>query len=296
MALSTLWLGMRAVTAAQVLGAMREIELRQCALSRFTSLRDPERLLPTLRPAGARVVALEAGMPGGAGPGGEPALVSPEAVTSGRALEEVARAAALAKAAGARHVALRLGDLDLKRAREREDELWAKVRTEGVSEALQGEAAAIARLADRQSDSYIDRACRLLFAACRAEPDVRFAIATPASLAGFPNQRVLALILGEVPLCNLGYWHDSGAAWRLEVLGVSPAGSWAGEHSERTFGAALSDAAGAETNLPPGAGALDFRQLAESLPSGVPLVLEVDSRYSAAEVKLAVSYLHSAGM
>ncbi len=296
LALSTLWLGDRSVTAVQVLAAMREIGLRECALSRFTSLKDPERLLPTLRPAGAHVLALEAGSPESAGPGGEPSLVAPQAVASGRALKEMARAAALARTAGARHVVLRFGDLDFQQAREREDELWAKVRTQGMSEALRQEAAAIARLVDRHSDAFLDRACRLLFAACRAEPEVRFAIATPASLAGFPNQRVLSLILGDVRAQNLGYWHDTAAAWRLEAAGVSPAGIWAGEHAARTFGAALHDAAGAETNLPPGAGEVDFRQVADSLPRGVPLVLEVDSRFPAAEVKLAVAYLRSAGL
>jgi sugar phosphate isomerase/epimerase len=271
--------------------------VRACALAPGPPSPAPEALAAVLRPAGARVVAVEASPWSGAGdPGqdhGGASLVSVDRDPRARAVEAARRAAAVGRVVGARDVVLRLGDVDVPDRRRREQKLLARLREEGPSDALRAEAAAAAADADARAEACLDRACRVLFELRRVEPETRFAVATPASPFGFPSLRALPLLLDDLRDAQVGYWHDSGAARLLELLGLSPPLAFAGEAAERTFGASFHDVAGTETHLPPGAGEIDFKALRDALPSGVAAVLDVDARFPLTEVKLAAALLES---
>lgn len=253
----------------------------------------PEGIAPVLGPAGARVVAVDA--PEQPAEGSLINVPKEDPGSVGAGMDQVLRSVALARTLGARHVVLRLGQLDLFRARERNEEVWAALREAGPGDDVRQQAARIAEEVERRIDPLLDGLCRTLFQICRAEPELRFGIATPESLFAAPTFRTLPMILDELKERNLGYWHDAGAAAATEMLGLAPQQGWAGENAGRITGVALHDLAGAERNLPPGAGEVDFRVLRESLPGGAVSVLEIDSRFAAEEVRLAASYLEGIG-
>lgn len=291
-ALSSRCLGRKPIAADALLAALRAVDLRDCAVSRCAPLADAVAAATLLQPAGARTVAVEMTE----GPDGAlPALVAPLPAERTAALALVAGAVASAKALGARHVVLRLGELGLPTLRQREQELRARLRLEGSTPEVLAAAAPLLREIDARSEPYLERACRILFEICRAEPDVRFAIATPDSLLGFPNFKVLGLLFSELKGRNVGYWHDAAAARDQERAGAAPPRAWAGDFGERAYGASLADVQGAERGLPPGAGEIDFRLLRESLPRGIPAVLDVEHGVPAGELRLAVALLRSLG-
>ncbi len=297
LALSTRWLGVSPFSVERLLEVLRTTNLRACALAPGSPGPTPDELERALRPAGVRVVAIE---PGFASRGDDPARARRHGFLAARSDERAAafasaRAAAHAgRAVGARHVVLRLGEVDLDGVQEREAKVWAAVREAGYSENARSHAAALAADVDRRAERLLDDFCRALFELCRTEPEARFAIATPEGPAGFPTLRVLPQLLDELHEPNLGYWHDVGHAARLERLGLAPAGAWLGEHGARTFGASVHDVAGADLHVPPGAGEVDFVPVRDGLPSGVPRVLEIDSRFPLTEVRLAGSFVRDA--
>lgn len=291
LALSTRWFGARPTDAPRLLEVLRTLDVRACFLAPSLRGPAPAALDRTLRPAGARVVGVSADSTAD-----EPSsFTSRDPQARGRALAAARTAAALGKAVGGRHVVLDLGRFDLERAREREAELFGALREDGPTDAVREQASGIAAAVDRRLEPALDGLCRLLFDLCRAEPELRFAVRTPGGPFDVASARALGLILDEVREQNLGYWHDVGAAHRHAQLGLSASQAWFGEFGSRTFGAFVHDAAGADTGLPPGAGEIEFRHVAEGLPSGIPVVVDVDGRFPLAELRLAVSYLRSVG-
>ncbi|MFG0316762.1 MAG: hypothetical protein ACF8XB_05775 [Planctomycetota bacterium JB042] len=291
LALSTRWLGARPASPERLLEVLRALDVRACFVGSGARTPEPDPLDRTLRPAGAKVVGVAAEAFGEVEAGF--ASRAPEAI--GRTVGAARAAAGLGKRLGARHVVLRLGRFELERAKEREGELLAALRRDGPTEAAREQAAAAAAAVDRRLEPVLERACRLLFDLCRAEPEIRFAVVTPAGPFELASRRALSLLFDEVRERNLGYWHDVGAAHLAHQLGLAAPHEWLGDLGARTFGATLQDAAGADLGLPPGAGEVDFRAAHEALPSGVPAVLEVDGRFPLAELKLATSYVRSLG-
>ena len=289
-------MGNRPYGADDLLRGLRSTGLRRASLMTGRGHPSAEALNAALKPAGARIDTVLGRSIGADDDRTEgPSLVSPNADERALALQAVGGAVALACKLGARHIVLELGRLKLERTRERQDEIWARLRIEGPSESLRSDVAAMAREVDRVIGPYLEPACRTLFEICRSEPGIRFSIVTPASVFGFPTFQSLPVLLAELREPNLGYWHDVSAAHVLERLELAPPNGWGGENAARCFGVSLHDVVGAEIHLPPGAGEVDFRAARDSVPAGAPGVLEVDGRFPADEVTLAVSYLNSKG-
>ncbi|MBL8765798.1 MAG: hypothetical protein JNL94_00435 [Planctomycetes bacterium] len=250
-----------------------------------------------LRAAGARVVGLEPPLAtaGDGDSGLVPSLLSTSSEFARRALATVAASVADARALACDLVVVRLGAIDVDRGREREATLRAKLRLEGRSDDVTKLAKELEREVELRADALLERACRALFAAMKTAPDMRFAVATPTSPLGFPSFAACRTLLDEFRGKPLGYWHDAAAARTLESLGLAPALAWSGEHATRVFGATMSDVAGSESRLPPGAGELDFKGLRETLPATIPVVVDVDARFGVRELQQAVSLLRSLG-
>ncbi|MFH0946230.1 MAG: TIM barrel protein [Planctomycetota bacterium] len=290
LSLSTRWMGSQRFGAGQLLSRLKQSGLRQAALLTGNPHPDADELLRVLKPAGARVQAVLTRTPA-AGSG----LVSPDADERARALEVAFAAIRVARTLGTRHVVLDPGCLQMERTRERQDELWAALRKEGPSERVLKEAASVSREVERRIGPCLEPACRTLFELCRTEREICFSVRTPGSLFGFPSFRAMPLLLDELREPNFGYWHDVGAAHLQEVLGVAPLNGWGGENAARCRGANLHDVVGTEIHLPPGAGEVDFGAVRDALPGGAVCVLDIDSRFNAKEVLLAVSFLEGRG-
>lgn len=255
-----------------------------------------EQLTAVLKPAGARIDVILARSAGAEEDRQESAsLLSRNPEERGLALQAAGAAVALARRLGARNIVLKPGRVDLPRTHERQEEIWARLRSEGPTSELRSEVAAMAREVERSIAPDLESACRALFQICRSEPAIRFSIATPFSVFGFPSFKALPLVLQELKEPNLGYWHDVGAAHLQEVLALAPQNGWGGENAARCFGVSLQDVVSTETHLPPGAGEVDFQAARDVVPAGAPGVLEIESRFPAPDVSLAVSFLASKG-
>jgi len=118
----------------------------------------------------------------------------------------------------------------------------------------------------------------------RARPDARFAIAIPATEAGWPRPAELETLLGELRAPALGFWYDAAAGHILARAGIAPAAEWFDRSRPRLLGASFRDAGAGETDLPLGSGEVDLREVADLLPAAVPAVMHVDARYGLAAV------------
>ena len=292
LAFATGWMGPGAFGADRLLAVMQGLNLRDAVLSARGNPARAAAAATALRAAGARFVAVEAADMVDGEPGSLCSSSAGERVIARRA---VAAAVSLARDLGAPDVVLRLGAIDVERARERDDEIRAARRTGASQAELDEQVQAVRRDLELHQEPYLERACRELFDICRRDDDLRFAIATPTSVFGVPTKDALAEVFSETGARNLGYWHDACAARRLERLGLAPVASWSGDHADRTHGAWLADATDTDAQLPPGAGDVDFRQLRDLLPSTVPCAVDVDDRFALPELEMGVGFLRSLG-
>lgn len=291
LALSSRYLGRRPFSAARMLEVLRATEIRRVLLSDAVPMPDPNELERTLKPAGAQIVAVEARFSEDAAGGTVPSLLAPNPEAVAAATRVARRAAAIAKTVGAQIVVLHLGEHALEHRRERDAELRARLTTHGVDDESLRLARALTVDLDRRLEADLDRACRNLFALAKLEPEIRFAVATPESFAGFPNHRALGLLLAELKRARLGYWHDVGVAHLHERVSLAPPLGFVGDYSSAIVGASLHDVAGADMHLPPGSGELDWKAIRDALPSIAHVALEIDARFALREVTLAASLL-----
>ncbi len=297
-ALSTRWLDLRAGSADAALEALRALDIRALSLARGLPAPPAAAIDSILKPAGVRVAAVEAGATAhgdAAADDGVGSPISPDATERAGAIAAIRRAIDVAKRAGCSLVVLRLGDVKIAQARERDAEIRSALRAHGATAETKTLAAAARRDVERHTEPYAERTCRFVFELCRAEPEMRFALATPSSAFGFPSFRALPLVLAELKGRPVGYWHDSGAARVQETLELAPPDAWGGDHAAHTLGAALHDVAGGEMFLPPGSGEIDFKRLRDLLPTGIPSVLEIHPRFSLRELHLAASLVRTCG-
>ncbi len=295
LALSTRYLGRRPFSASSLLSMMRKVGVRDCGLSDAVPQPAADELVSLLQPAGSRVVAVETRFAIEKDGDAAPSLLAANRETVGAARRAILRAAAMAKAVRSPIVVLHLGEHALERGKDRDAELRGRLTAHGVDAETERLGKALAHDIEKRLEPDLERACRNLFDLCVAEPEIRFAIATPDSFAGFPNLRALGLLLDELKGRGVGYWHDAGVARLHEKAGLAAKDQFAGDHASRIVGVSLHDIAGVDTHLPPGSGEIDFKALRDVLPSRVPFVMEVDSRFAPREVELAAELLRSAG-
>jgi sugar phosphate isomerase/epimerase len=90
-----------------------------------------------------------------------------------------------------------------------------------------------------------------------------------------PGYDDLAFVLQRFEGAPLGYWHDTGHAHALQMLGVCSQESWLTRYGSQLIGLHLHDAQGLKDHLPPGEGEIDWRGLQPYLQHDRPLVLEL---------------------
>jgi hypothetical protein len=102
--------------------------------------------------------------------------------------------------------------------------------------------------------------------------------------------------LDDLSKQGVGYWHNTVRIHQRFCAGLPNQGAWLEAFAPRMLGVHLADASEQERGLPPGAGEIDFKLVAEYLPKDAARVLEVDSRHGRPEVLAAVQFLIGAGI
>jgi sugar phosphate isomerase/epimerase len=91
------------------------------------------------------------------------------------------------------------------------------------------------------------------------------------------------------------YWHDTGHAYRQEVLGIATAEAYLRRFGTRLLGAHLHDARPERDHLAPGLGNLDLAAIAARLPAGALRTLELNDAATAEQIRAGVELLCQAG-
>lgn len=126
----------------------------------------------------------------------------------------------------------------------------------------------------------------------RAEPlGLVLGLENRAHACEVPTLEELALLLERFAGAPLGLWYDLGHAMLLDKAGVTPAGRWLAELGGSLAGCHLHDIKGVQDHLPPGAGELDWDQVAADLWRAPRLVLEVHPGPEPEEVGRAAAEL-----
>lgn len=87
------------------------------------------------------------------------------------------------------------------------------------------------------------------------------------------------------------YWHDTGHAYRQEVLGIATADAYLQRFGDRLLGAHLHDARPERDHLAPGLGDLDLAGIAARLPAGALRTLELSDAATAEQIRAGVELL-----
>lgn len=122
----------------------------------------------------------------------------------------------------------------------------------------------------------------------KATPEVMFAIATAGREADWPRPDDLATLLGELKRPNVGWWFDAVSATASAGRSGQSLATWF--EIPRLFGATLRDAGGDDVNVPLGAGAVDFREIADHMPRDLPKVIRLDARYGLGAIEESVAF------
>lgn len=99
-----------------------------------------------------------------------------------------------------------------------------------------------------------------------------------------PSLDEFGMIFESVPSPALGYWHDTGHAHTMEVLGIASQDDFLSRYGDRLIGMHLHDAVGGSDHRAVGRGEIDFAKVMEYVRHDTAIVLEVHSQASAAEV------------
>lgn len=125
---------------------------------------------------------------------------------------------------------------------------------------------------------------------------VRIGVETRLHLYEIPSLAEAELILGEHDPRLLGHWHDAGHVQVQAHLGLPGQAEWLHACGPRAVAAHLHDTRGLRDHLIPGAGVIDFDQIARSLPADALRVCELDWYFSEAEIRAGVRHLAACGL
>lgn len=148
----------------------------------------------------------------------------------------------------------------------------------------------------RKGQKQLEHFCRSLHALRKEFPETQIAIEPGLHFNDLLNFEAMQWALDDLAPQRVGYWHDTGRIHQRGHSGLPGQGAWLDAFSSRMLGVHLQDAADHEAEIPPGRGEVDFKLVAEYLPSNVPRVVEVNSRHGRAEILGAVQFLLDLGI
>ncbi len=107
-------------------------------------------------------------------------------------------------------------------------------------------------------------------------------------LPGFDDFSVIFDTFKGAPI---GYWHDTGHAHANETLGLIPKKALLHQYADQLIGVHLHDAVGLYDHIPPGSGEIDFTALKSFLKAETLKVMEIRPGIPASDVSDGLQYV-----
>jgi len=212
-----------------------------------------------------------------------------------RALISVRRHAQVARKYGCPVVILRGCEVEHAALQPEAEALYARLAKEGPGEEIRSAIQCFVAKAQRKGQRQVDHICRSIHALIAELPGVRFALEPGLHFNDLLNLEAMGWVLDDLARHGLGYWHDTGTVHLRERAGLPGQGDWLERYGDKLLGVHLQDAAGDETRMPPGLGEVDFKLVADYIPSTAEKVVEINSRHGRAEILAAVQFLVDQG-
>ena len=213
--------------------------------------------------------------------GAVPELSAPRSEERLSALAQARRTIELARHLGARAVIVHLGQVETSVT---QPELLALLRSGRRDEYLRLRARALAEREARR-EPYLQSAL-----ACIRE------LGEWAGEAGVSLGVEIRLVFAACEGLPVYYWHDTGHAYRQELLGLATADAYLQRFNGRLLGAHLHDARPDRDHLAPGLGELDLTDIGAHLPAGALRTLELSDSATAEQIRTAVVRLRQLGL
>jgi len=144
------------------------------------------------------------------------------------------------------------------------------------------------------SRPYLDSIIDGLSLICPRFPELNFFIETRVHYYEIPLPDELDVIFTTLSYPNLGYWHDIGHTYMLDIFGYVPMNTWQERFSEHCGGAHVHDMdAGLVDHFPPGEGILDIHCILEQFSPDALITLEINSRNDLESVIRGIHHLRA---
>ena len=174
-------------------------------------------------------------------------------------------------------------------------DLTEKLEDDGASEELAAEIIDYSARVQKKAQPQVEHLCRSIHTLSQDFPDVKLALEPGATFIDILNFEAMEWVLDDLSRQGLGYWHDTGAVHRREYAGLPGQGEWLERYNGRLLGVHLQDAVATVAEMPPGLGEVDFKLVAEFVPSNVEKVVETNPRHGRSEILAAVQLLIERG-
>ena len=208
-----------------------------------------------------------------------------------RAMNSIRRHVRLAQGWGCNVVVVRGSKIEDPKLREQAAELKASWDRDGLDEELAEELAAFVKVVQKSSQKQVEQFCRSLYTVSQESPDTVFAVEPGRELDDLLGFESMGWVLDDLSSSGVKYWHDVGRIHMREKQGLPAQGAWLDSFGSRMAGIHLQDAADEEAEMPIGIGEVDFKLLAEYVPSEAERVLEISPRHGRAEILASVQFL-----
>jgi sugar phosphate isomerase/epimerase len=207
-----------------------------------------------------------------------------------QAVDAVTRSAEWADRLGAGFLVLHTGRVEDEGLRELCRAYRESVRTGRPADGLKSR---ILRRRAGRAHAHLDRVIEGLDGLCSLFPDLTFCIETRVHYDEIPLPHEMARIFLSLPGRKLGYWHDIGHTYTLDVLGYASMGSWQRMFPRRCGGLHIHDVGGGlRDHYPPGSGILDLRSILENFDGRESVfTVEVNARHTLPEVIGGIEHL-----
>jgi sugar phosphate isomerase/epimerase len=113
---------------------------------------------------------------------------------------------------------------------------------------------------------------------------VKLGLETRYYYGELPSLDEFQMIFKNIPSPALGYWHDTGHAHTMEVLGIAGQEDYLKKYADKLIGMHIHDAVGSDDHQPLGRGEIDFAKILPYVKPNTQLVLEIHSPASEQEL------------
>ena len=297
LAVSTSFLAAPAITAETIISKVQTLGASAVELDYRLNSGTVDKLTPLLRQAGISINSVHnyfpipAEMPDSKGSGDLFLLSSLDEDHRKTAVEYTRRTIRAASDLGARAVVLHCGRVEMDEERDRiYDFINASQMDSAEARSLMHR-----KLAERErlKTPYVNQLIKSLEVLSESArgANITLGLENRYHYHELPGPLEFPVLFRTLDGAPLGYWHDTGHAHMLALLGVASAESVLEQNADRLVGAHLHDASGRRDHLPPGRGEIDFHHLWPYLTPKVIKVMELRPRTPVEEAAEGFAFL-----